>query len=497
MSQRRVPGLKAMPDRLAREDRRSEPGSGPEQSRRILTPVEYYEVEAIRARMLEGCGGGPQIQPSAAYVAGLGDSSGSLVTWEHVERLPPDEIATLWERGLDISRSLWDKSHLILLLDLDYLNVDQPAEPFLRPAEVFFKLEPIYRAALRVCRAFNLPVRAIVTGRGYQFAGQIPLDAPVVDRLAALAPTPSWFAGVEARRSADRSSSMSERQACASVGLGLLVEYTAHRILAAASPRSQIPIVFNGTVVGAGRVGRECVSIDFSHVGDPLDVRLMRLGFSTYQSHRFRPDIFGPVAAALPPLAAIPRTHSLMRLLTDGHGLEAAVRAGDADVRLPSIADGVDDLLSIYERSALAAFHRDFYHARQGGQGQSAALRSADLPPCVTRLLDQPNDLLLKPEHLQHLVRALLAQSWGPAAIAAIVQSAYEADHGWGDRWSRMDPQTRAEFEVRVFAGMIATRLDTLVDFNCVSAQEKGLCPHTDCPFDLRRDRDRLLRATV
>ena len=491
-----MPGLTAMPERLAREDRRSEPGSGSEQSRRILTPVEYYEVEAIRARMLEGCGAGPQVQPSAAYVAGLGDSSESLLTWEHTERVPPDQIATFWARGMDISRSLWDKSHLIFVLELDYLNVDQPAEPFLRPAEVFFKLEPAYRALLRVCRAFNLPVRAMVTGRGYQFAGQIPLDAPVVDRLAALAATPSWFAGVEARRSADHSSSMSERQASASAGLGLLIEYTAHRILAAASPRSQIPVVFNGTVVGAGRVGRECVSIDFSHVGDPLDVRLMRLVFSTYQSHRFRPDIFGPVAAGLPPLAAIPRTHSLMRLLTDGHGLEAAVRAAaDADVRLPSIVDGVDDLLSIYERSELAAFHRDFYRTRQEGQGTAPG--SADLPPCVTRLLDQPNDLLLKPEHLQHLVRALRARSWRPAAIAAIVQSAYEADHGWGDRWSWMDPQTRAEFEVRVFAGMIATRVDTLVDFNCVSAQEKGLCPRTGCPFDLRRDRDRLLRASV
>ena len=57
-----------------------------------------------------------------------------------------------------------------------------------------------------------------------------------------------------------------------------------------------------------------------------------------------------------------------------------------------------------------------------------------------------------------------------------------------------MHPQTRAEFDVRVFAGMIHTGLDTLVDFNCVSAQEKDLCPRTGCTFDMRLDRDRLAR---
>ena len=33
----------------------------------------------------------------------------------------------------------------------------------------------------------------------------------------------------------------------------------------------------------------------------------------------------------------------------------------------------------------------------------------------------------------------------------------------------------------------------TLVDFNCVSAQEKTLCPRQACAHDLRVERDRLL----
>ncbi len=73
------------------------------------------------------------------------------------------------------------------------------------------------------------------------------------------------------------------------------------------------------------------------------------------------------------------------------------------------------------------------------------------------------------------------------------MQAQYEADHGWGDRWrARMDARTRAEFEVRVFAGLLETHDDSLVDFNCVSAQEKDICPQRGCQFDLRIARSRL-----
>jgi hypothetical protein len=56
-----------------------------------------------------------------------------------------------------------------------------------------------------------------------------------------------------------------------------------------------------------------------------------------------------------------------------------------------------------------------------------------------------------------------------------------------------MDAQTRAEFDVRVFAGMVATGLDRGIDYNCVSAQEKSICPLApNCHHDLRDDRAQL-----
>jgi hypothetical protein len=43
-----------------------------------------------------------------------------------------------------------------------------------------------------------------------------------------------------------------------------------------------------------------------------------------------------------------------------------------------------------------------------------------------------------------------------------------------------------------VFAGMVESGLDSLIDFNCVSAQEKDLCPGLVCHHNLVEDRDRL-----
>lgn len=463
---------------------------------------QYYADTNVRARIVEYCGGTERSTPTAAYVAALSATSPpSLPSWDDALKVPGHQIARLWPMGADLARALWDTKHLVFMIELDYLNVDEPVAPFLHPADMFLKLEPVYRAALRVFRTWRLRVSAVATGRGYHFAGRIPLDHPVVETLAARAPgTPAWFAGVEARRPAGVAATMSERQARAATTLGLLIEFTAHGILEQ-SVEAEIPVVFNGTVVGpAGAGGRECVSIDFSHVGDPIDTRHVRAAFSTYQWHRIRPDIFGRRASCLiAPLAAVPRgRQSLVALLTHARHLGPACRtAKRVRTTLPNIASGIESLLAGYDASRLRRAHERFYAELQA-PAPRRPLSASGLPKCVTASLERPNDLLLKPEHLQHLVRGLMSRGWHPAEVARLIQSHYEADHQWGRRWTaHMNARTRAEFEVRVFSGLIDTGRDRLVDFNCVSAQEKGLCPGGACTHDLRDDRDAMARHNV
>jgi hypothetical protein len=461
-----------------------------------VSAAEYYGDAAVGRRVLEFCGGSDDAPPTAAYVARFDPAARPFPTWEGAIRRPasPDTIAAGSE---DLSRSLWDVNRLLYFLELDYQNVDQRDEPFRHPADVLLRLEPTYQAVRRVFARLNLDAATFVSGRGYHFVGAVALDDPIVDMLAALVPAaPGWWHSLEARRPEGVTASMPVRQARAADGLGLLVEYTAHLVLREARRASPTPVVFNGTTVGSGLNGRACVSIDFSHGGDPLDARHVRTGFSTYRWHQYRPDIFGDtVARQVAPLAVVPRGEDgLLDLMRDdGRSLaRGRALAKSTTAALPDIGDGIGTLLTLYGRSSLSAFHRRFIEELGQLTWAPSELAPPALPACVTRSIENPNDLLLQPAHLQHLTRMLLVGGWQPARIAALVRSCYEADHGWGDRWQRLHAPTRAAFDVRVFAGMVETGLDTLTDFNCVSTQEKGMCPGLPCDHNLLDDRAEL-----
>jgi hypothetical protein len=98
------------------------------------------------------------------------------------------------------------------------------------------------------------------------------------------------------------------------------------------------------------------------------------------------------------------------------------------------------------------------------------------LPICIRRMLDSPNDLLLRPACVRQLTRVLLALGWHPRHVAGLICMKFEEDHEWGNTWDYFDRLTRAEFYVRVFSGQCIGYCDPLKDFNCVSAQEQGLC---------------------
>jgi hypothetical protein len=458
---------------------------------RLVEVAEYYRDPEVRARLLEYCGAsGPATSPTAAYAVGFDPTDRPLATWAHMPPVPSRDFVALLARGCDVSRALWDARALLFLLELDYLNVDYPGEPFAHPTDVFFKLEPAYTATIRVMNRFGIDPLDIGTGRGYQFVGQIPLADSAVDGLASLVDLPAWYDTLETRRPAGIATPLDARCARAAGGLGLQLEYLAHLILLEAHTASVLSVVVNGTPVGAGPVGRECVSIDISHAGDPLDVRHVRAAFGTYQWHCARPDIFGEDVASGPPLVALPRARvSLEHFLRSGRDLAAGRRAARSmSATLPDLARGIGRLIAAYRGSALARFHATFAAERRAGAGCSRRL-PGDLPPCLVRALQQPNDLLLKPEFLQDLTRGLLAREWRAADIAACVQREYDTDHDWGDRWMRLDSRTRSDFDVRVFAGLVATGVDQLTDFNCTSSQEKGICPRVGCPHDLRDDR--------
>lgn len=465
----------------------------------------YYADPAVRTRILEYCGGSREHPPTAVFLAGITGGEGSICSWDQAPRTAVANLDALLDAGADIARSAWDREALLIHFDFDYQNIDVPGEAYHHPAEVFWKLEPVYRAAQHVLRRYGLRLLPLMTGRGYHLTGRVPLAADVVDRLAALVPgPPAWLATMGARPLEGVSDTVTERHARAYTGASMVTEFLAHAMMRRADARSPIPTVLNNVIVGSGLTGRECNSIDLSYAGDPMDIRHMRVAFGAYQKHRFRPDLVAHRAASeRPPFIAVPRgRESLQHLLTHGRDFAHAARAARSrPTALPDVTGGARSLLDAYDRSDLAAFHRAFYATPQltidESDEQFRALCASSIPPCVLQPLLGANDLLLQPTCVQHVTRGLMAEGIPARDIAGIVRARYAADLGWGSRWSWMDRESRAEFDVRVFAAALAVGADRAVDFNCVSAQQKGLCTGGPCCRDLRDNRSRLLEAVA
>ena len=79
-------------------------------------------------------------------------------------------------------------------------------------------------------------------------------------------------------------------------------------------------------------------------------------------------------------------------------------------------------------------FHHGFYLTAPRQQAAWPAtydrLDARELVPCAEWALREPNDALLKPTVVQHLMRVLMAKDWEPRHIAGLVWSKYARDHG-------------------------------------------------------------------
>ncbi len=164
-------------------------------------------------------------------------------------------------------------------------------------------------------------------------------------------------------------------------------------------------------------------------------------------------------------------------------------------------------MIDAYLASPLRKFHEYYYAV---GIGDVADLGESGwegmlgrLPPCAAHVVRGPNDLLLKPAGIELVARSLLAEGWHPRRIAGCVRSVYDDPrYGWGEVWDDYDKGMRADFYVRLFSGLVLTGLDGLVDFNCVSSGEKGLCfdGYWGCTLDVARrrllEREAALRST-
>jgi hypothetical protein len=435
----------------------------------LVSPTHRKVLQdpTVRQRIVEYLGGRRLRDATCAFL-GRTDAENPAM----FERQPPEALDRMLEEGGDLARSLEDRLSMLIHLDIEYVNFDDPSEAYLNAPRIFRLQEPLVETIEARLLDFGIRYLHLVTGQGHHFVWRIPRESAVaraISELAVCTPPDATAPTVEPLFP----------------HIALMMEHFAHLVKKEAATRCSIPVEITALHVGAAASGmREMLSIDLSEYGDPLHSRMIRIPYTVYRkpwlSGLFdRMGIEDRVNEFFTlPLHEMGLTQMLKHRHQPAKIISLARRAG---VNIPLQENGTARLMDSYLSSPLCRFHRSFYaieqdHPSRWADGYDRTPLDT-LPPCAARILAEPNDRLLKPSGIQLITRCLLALGWHPRHIAGLVRSKFANPcHGWGDRWREYDPATRAEFYVRLFAGQIATGLDTGVDFNCFSQQEKQFC---------------------
>ncbi|RPJ34282.1 MAG: hypothetical protein EHM17_07200 [Verrucomicrobiaceae bacterium] len=435
----------------------------------LVSPTlrEVWRDPTVRQRIVEYLGGRRLREATCAFLGSLDAENPSLFM-----RHSPDALDRMLDDGCELARSLEDRVSLLIHLDIEYVNFDDPAAAYVDAPRIFRLQQPLVEAIEACLLAFGIRYLHLVTGQGHHFVWRIPKESAVARAIAELSIcTPPDVVTPPADPLFPH--------------LALLMEHFAHLVKRDAAPLCDIPVEITAQHVGPGASGmREMLSIDLSEYGDPLHSRMIRIPYTVYR----KPWLSGLISRMgiedqVNEFFTLPlHEMGLSQLLKERHQpAKITALARRAGVNIPLQERGTARLMDDYLRSDLCAFHRSFYaipqdHPSQWAEGYDMTPLEM-LPPCAAHVLTQANDWLLKPSGIQLVTRCLLALGWHPRHIAGLIRSKFaNPAYGWGDKWREYDPAMRAEFYVRLFAGQIATGLDRGIDFNCVSQQEKQFC---------------------
>lgn len=448
--------------------------------------IDYYQNRKLRDRIREFLGGDSSHAPTCRYIT-TADEFGNYCQYDN----PVVALESLFDQGLEINRSLWDGTSLIGDFDVEYVNFDRPVEAFVNPERVFSLLEPVTNEIERVFREWKIPTLRLLSGRGHHFVWRIQRGSTEFDRLVQIGRGPEEHWQMQDQIPLPERQRVPGDLVRAFSGLGLLMEFVAHRVKQGAAPQSAIPVELTAVEVGPTVHGREMISLDISEYGDPLSTRTVRSAFSVYlKPWQQSWTIPSQILTDLPPFFVVPLPEGSWRegMRAMRNPRLAIALAENCSARIPDATTSLRRLVNDYDRSRIARFHRWFYSELpyESDQWEETydRLDLNLLPTCARKILEDPNDLLLRPGHIRRLVRVMLALGWHPRHIAGLIHSKYERPFGW-TQFEQYDRGLRADFYTRIFASAFVAGYDDLIDFNCVSAQEQQACFFNNCGFNL------------
>lgn len=452
--------------------------------------ADYYARPVVRQRIDEFCGRHAfGSAGSAVDVAGYGGVRWLRQPDDTSVRRPFADVSRLLDEGADVSRSLADRDGTLLVMDLEFVNPADPAEPCRDPERCFERLQPAHRAALAAFARQELRPLVLMTLAGYRYVSRAALGGRLHAGLLQLGGSHPWGAA-SGPGATQRGAEIDREQAHR--GASRLLELIAHQALRA-SLDGCLPIRL-GDVPPAG--GHPFARLDIGLYADALENGHVRCAFSSDQTPLVtRPGSSVPFVIVLP--CGERHYRELLPLRTDLGA--AAWYAESCSGAIPDVADATG-WLQEYEGSGLAAFHAEMDHAPATAEWAcrpDGLFDVESLPPCANAVLRHPNPALLQARHLRTVALALWSMGWNPRTIAALVRSRCGEPHDWGTYWQRHDAARRAEFFVRLFCAAAAEGLEDGGAFSCATQAHLGLCPKDGCGYDLGRlfPRLRSLRA--
>jgi hypothetical protein len=163
----------------------------------------------------------------------------------------PQRVAELsrWlDQGCGLCRLLWDSASLLVDLDIDYVNFDFPAEPFLDPSRTFALQQAVMVTVKERLLAFGIAPLHLLSGRSHDFFWCSGRQSGCFERLKGLGrPAPSLLAHCE-RTPRPGGAHLDLALGRAYHGLGQVMEYLAAEVktVVQASVRSYLLRHFRG-----------------------------------------------------------------------------------------------------------------------------------------------------------------------------------------------------------------------------------------------------------
>jgi len=274
------------------------------------------------------------------------------------------------------NRSLWDHQSLIAHLDIEYVNFDFPAEPYLDLERSFELQQPVAQTIEKMLLKYGIKPLHLISGRGHHFVWRISRQSKTLNSISELGPFSQHLKDVYNNPHYPKGESVPFDLGAGFAGLGLIMEYLAHQLKAKVAPHCKLPVELTAVAVGPEERGREIISIDISEYGDPLHTRMIRIPFSPYLKPLIKDiGLHDQIVDQIPFIFMIP-LHEMsisqaLEVMVDQ--VKVADLAKRASTKIPNQSKTMANLVTDYQQSAVKKFHEWFYSQEHFRRMENAA----------------------------------------------------------------------------------------------------------------------------